>query len=254
MVNLVAGAVIGFLLGLTGIGGGALLTPFLLLVAHLHPAVAIGTDLVFSFVVKSASTVQHRRQRTVWLLPAFYISLGSVPASLLAATFIVGHVHQPQVERVLPRVIGGTLMVVACVVIARAAQWLRKPAEPAQERWPAWWQNVLLGILMGLLVGATSIGSGTLLVSTMLLLFSLPPAHLVGLNVLVGAVLAFFPAMTYAWHGMVAWQLLGTLLIGALPGAVLGSRLVTRVPTRYVQMLLGVIIFLAGARLLMGVV
>ena len=254
MLNVLAGLLIGFLLGLTGIGGGALMTPFLLLVVHLPPATAIGTDLAFALVTKSVSAVQHRRQKTIWLRPAFFISLGSVPTSLAAAWVVGAHAHHPWMTRLLPGLIGVALVAIALVVMARALHWLDSPPSHDTERWPAWWQNVLLGVVMGLLVGVTSIGSGTIFVGTMLLLFALPPAHLVGLNVLVGALLAFFPALTYAWHGLVAWPLLGTLLLGALPGAVLGGALVTRVPTDRVRLLLSVLIFFAGIRLVVGVV
>lgn len=254
MFVVLSGFVIGFLLGLTGIGGGALMTPFLILVMGLHPVTAIGTDLVFAFVAKSVSAVQHRRQRTVWLQPAFFLSLGSVPTSILASWFVVTQVkNRGWVEQTLPRLLGGMLVVVAVLVAARALGWIKARGGEHKERWPTWWQNVLLGVALGLLVGMTSVGSGTLLVAILLLFFVVPPEHLVGLNVLVGAGLAFFPALTYAYHGYVKWVLLGQILVGALPGTILGARLVTRAPTKPLRLFLSCLVCLAGLRLWMGV-
>ena len=253
LFNVLAGLVIGFLLGLTGIGGGALMTPFLLLVIHLDPVHAIGTDLAFAFVSKSVGALQHRLQRTVWLRPAFYISLGSVPASLLASWFVVSRVQdRAWVEHTLPRLLGLALILVALLVAGRAVGWIKPSGDENRERWPTWWQDILLGVLIGLLVGLTSVGSGTLLVAVLLLFFVVPPEHLVGLNVLVGAVLAFFPMLTYASHGFVHWALLGEILVGAIPGAVLGARLVTRVPTRTIRLFLSFLVLLAGVRLVWG--
>ncbi len=248
-----AGFAIGLLLGLTGIGGGALMTPFLLLVLHLDPVHAIGTDLAFAFLTKSVSAVQHRRQRTVWLRPAFFISLGSVPASLAASWFVVSQVHnRAWVEQTLPRLLGGVLVLVALLIAGRALGWIKARGDERRERWPTWWQDVLLGVAIGALVGLTSVGSGTLLVAVLLLFFVVPADHLVGLNVLVGALLAFFPMLTYAYHGFVRWPLLGQILIGALPGSVLGAHLVTRAPTRAIRLFLSFLVLLAGVRLSIG--
>ena len=250
-----AGFLIGFLLGLTGIGGGALMTPFLILVMRLSTVTAIGTDLAFAFITKSVSAIQHRRQKTVWLKPAFFISLGSVPASLAASWFVVSQAHKNDwSEQLLPRLLGGMLVVVSLLVAARALGCIKARGEENQERWPAWWQNILLGAFMGALIGLTSVGSGTLLVAVLLLFFLIPPEHLVGLNVLVGAILAFFPALTYAYHGFVNWSLLTQILIGAIPGSVFGARLVTKAPTKAIRLLLSALVLLAGIRLLLGVV
>lgn len=253
MLVILSGFVIGFLLGLTGIGGGALMTPFLILVMGLHPVTAIGTDLVFAFVTKSVGAVQHRLQRTVWLRPAFFLSLGSVPASVFASWFVVSQVKRGGwVDHILPRILGGMLVVVALLVAARSLGWIKARGGGHKERWPAWWQDVLLGVALGLLVGVTSVGSGTLLVAVLLIFFVVPPEHLVGLNVLVGAMLAFFPALTYAYHGYVDWGLAGQILIGAIPGTVLGARLVPKMPTKPLRLLLSFLVCLAGVRLGMG--
>ena len=253
LFNVLAGLVIGFLLGLTGIGGGALMTPFLLLVVHLDPVYAIGTDLAFAFVSKSVGALQHRLQRTVWLRPAFFISLGSVPSSLVASWFVVSRVHnRVWVEHTLPRLLGLALILVALLVAGRAMGWIKPRGDATRERWPTWWQDVLFGVVIGALVGLTSVGSGTLLVAVLLLFFVVPTEHLVGLNVLVGALLAFFPMLAYAAHGFVEWALLGQILLGAVPGSILGARWVTRAPTRAIRLFLSFLVLLAGARLWIG--
>lgn len=226
------------------------MTPYLLLVLHLHPVTAIGTDMAFAFTTKTVSAIQHRRQRTLWLKPAFFIALGSVPASLAASLLVVKHVKESTwIEQFLPRFLGGVLILVALLVAMRATGWLRTHT-PEKEHWPQWWQGALLGSFLGSIVGTTSVGSGTLFVAVMLLCFSIPGEHLVGLNVLTGAVLAFFPSLAYAYHGFVNWPLLFNILIGALPGTLLGAHLVTRVPTQTIRLILSFLVLLAGIRLL----
>ena len=252
LATIAAGFAIGLLIGLTGIGGGALMTPFLLLALHLDPIHAIGTDLAFAFVAKSASALQHRRQKTVWLRPAFFISLGSVPASLLASWFVVSQSHnRVWLEHHLPRLLGGMLILVALLASGRTLGCIKESANQ-EERWPSWWQNLLLGLAIGMLVGLTSIGSGTLLIATLLLFFVIPSDHLVGLNVLVGALLSFFPMLLYAYHGFVVWDLLGLLLLGALPGTILGARMVTKTSTKTIRLIASFLVLLSGVRLWIG--
>lgn len=251
--HIVAGFVIGFFIGLTGIGGGVLMTPFLILALRLDPVTAIGTDLAFAFVTKSVGAWQHRIQRTVRLRPAFYLSLGSIPAAILSSQFVVNQVRNQQWVRVwLPQALGLALVIVAWLIAARALGWLRPRQNRPGEHWPRKGEFVLLGVPLGILVGLTSVGSGTLLVAILLLFFAVPAEHLVGLNVLMGALLAFFPALTYAYHGFVDWGLLGCLLLGALPGVTLGARMVTRTPTRALRLALSVLVCLAGLRLWLG--
>ncbi len=248
--TIVAGFVIGLLVGLTGIGGGVLMTPYLLLVLHLHPVTAVGTDMVFAFVAKTAGAIQHRRQRTLWLKPAFYIAIGSIPASLVTSLVVVKHVQEKALtEEILPRILGGLLVLAAILVATRALGFIQG-GKDSTEHWPNWRQSIILGLALGIVVGATSVGSGTLFITVMLLCFSLPPDHLIGLNVTTGALLAFFPSLTYAYHGFVAWRILISALIGALPGAVIGSHLVTTVPTKAIRLILSFLVLLAGIRLL----
>lgn len=251
MLTVLSGFGIGLLLGLTGMGAGSLMAPFLLLVLGLDPVHAVGTDLAFAFLTKIIGTVQHRLQRTVWLRPAFFISLGSVPASFLTSWFVASRATQgPDIEHLLTRVIGSMLVLVSVVVLARSLGWLEH-RDSRRERWPHWWQDVLLGILIGGMVGLTSVGSGTLLAAILLVWFVVPPEHLVGLDVLVGAIMAFFGAVSYAYHGFVEWSVLGQLLLGSLPGVVVGARLVPYAPARLLRGLLGLLILWAGVWLLL---
>ncbi len=249
--SLLAGLGIGFVLGLTGMGGGALMLPFLLWLLRLSPVVAVGTDLVFTTVTRLVGAVQHRRQKTVWLRPVFYLALGSLPGAWLGAWWVVHRAASDNrwLEVGLPRLIGLMLMLVGGITLGRSLGWLHAP-ELKKERWPSARAAWFIGFGGGLAVGTTSVGGGTLIAAVFLLLYAVPPQHLVGLDVLHGALLSGAAMLPYIWKGQVSWAVLPWLWLGALPGVWLGSRLVARLPARKVHLVLGILVLLAGLRLL----
>ncbi len=249
MTAMLAGAGIGFILGLTGMGGGALALPFLLWVLGLPPVTAVGTDLVFTTVTRLVGSIQHRRQKTVWLRPIFYLSLGSLPGAWLSSWWVLRMADPRWVEVIFPRLLGLTLSLVGLYILARSMGWFRVRAE-GKERWPSARAAWLIGFVGGLVVGATSVGGGVLISAAFLLWYHVPPAHLVGLDVLHGALLSGTAAIPYTLHDQVAWHVLPALWLGALPGVWLGARLVVRWPTQRLRALLGLIIVAAGVRLL----
>ncbi len=248
---LAAGLGIGFILGLTGMGGGALMLPFLLWVLRLSPVVAVGTDLVFTTVTRLVGAVQHRRQKTVWLRPVFYLALGSLPGAWLGAWWVVHRAASDNrwLEVGLPRLIGLMLMLVGGITLGRSLGWLHAP-DLKKERWPSARAAWFIGFGGGLAVGTTSVGGGTLIAAVFLLFYAVPPQHLVGLDVLHGALLSGAAMLPYIWKGQIAWAVLPWLWLGALPGVWLGSRLVARLPARKVHLALGILVLLAGLRLL----
>ena len=245
-----AGFVVGFLIGLTGMGGGALMTPFLLIYMKLNPVLAVGTDLIFAAITKVIGSIQHRRENNVSLRRVAWMAAGSLPASFLAAQFIL---RQPEnsvlVEKTLPILLGWMLILVSLIILARITR-LVGPKEHAQIRWPSPVVMLVIGAIGGTLVGLTSIGGGTVIMALLLIFFSIPLNQMVGMDVLHGAMLATVPALTYAFEGQVNWFLVGTMLIGSLPGAWLGARAVNRIDRRLVRGVLGLLILGAGIHLL----
>lgn len=245
-----AGLCVGFLIGLTGMGGGALMTPFLLIVMKINPVLAVGTDLTFAAITKILSGIQHRREKNVSLRSVFWMASGSIPASFLGAQFIL---HQSDntflIEEVLPRFLGGVLIVVSMILFARVFRWLG-PKEMVEIKWPDPWALILIGAIGGALVGMTSIGGGTVIMALLLIFFSIPLNVMVGMDVVHGALLATLSASNYVLAGKLDVRLVTLLLIGSLPGAWLGTIIVKRVDMRFVRGLLALLILGAGINLM----
>ena len=245
-----AGLLVGFLIGLTGMGGGALMTPFLLLVMKLDPVLAVGTDLAFAAITKISGGIQHRRENNVSFKQVMWMACGSVPASFLGAQFILRQTNnRTLVEKTLPTLLGIMLITVSLVILARVFRILG-PKERIQIKWPAPWALVLIGVIGGLLVGMTSIGGGTVIMALLLIFFSIPLNRMVGLDVTHGALLAFVTCLNYAFAGQIDWQLVLLLVIGSLPGAWLGARTINRIDRRIVRGLLALLVIGAGIDLL----
>jgi uncharacterized membrane protein YfcA len=228
-------------------GGGAIMTPFLILVMKIDPVSAIGTDLVFAAGTKWASGIQHRRQKNVDLRLVTWMAAGSMPASFLMSSFVLSRYGENEILRSsLAKLIGAVLILVSIYTLGRVFNWIKVKQD---EHWPPAWALTLIGALGGGLVGLTSVGSGTVIMASLLLFFSMPATNLVGLDVMHGALLTTVPAGVYAFGGLVDWQLVLWLLLGSIPGAWLGTRLVTRVPQRLVRAVLSLLLIFAGVRL-----
>lgn len=245
-----AGMCVGFLIGLTGMGGGALMTPFLLIVMKLNPVLAVGTDLAFAAVTKVVSGIQHRREKNVSLRAVFWMSCGSIPASFFGAQFILTQADNVfLVEEILPAMLGGILVVVGLIILARVFRWLG-PKEMIEIKWPKPWALIIIGAIGGLLVGMTSIGGGTVIMALLLIFFSIPLNYMVGMDVVHGAALAVLSAINYIVAEKIDFQMVGLLLLGSLPGTWLGVKLINRIDLRLVRGLLALLIIGAGIDLL----
>ncbi len=133
------GMFIGFLIGLTGMGGGSLMTPFLLIVMKLDPVLAVGTDLTFSAITKIVGGIQHRREKNVSFKRVFWMAFGSLPASILGSQFVLHQpANQPLIQKGLPILLGVTLIVVSLIILARTLRLLG-PTDHVEIVWPAPW-------------------------------------------------------------------------------------------------------------------
>jgi uncharacterized membrane protein YfcA len=247
----VTGFLVGVLIVLTGIGGGAIMTPFLILVLGTRPVVAVGTDLVYGAVTKIVGAYFHWRQGTVDLRLTLRLASTSVPSGLLAVAVLQ---RMPQsgvdADAAVRRVLGVVLILVAVLMIAR----LRRPvAVSLPDVWRARLQGAgtyAIGAVVGALVGFTSVGSGSLLVPFLVSVYPLTTPQIVGTDVFHAAMLVTATAAAHAQGQSVDWMLAASLLLGSVPGVTLGSWMAPRVSTLWLRAGLATLLLLTGASLI----
>ncbi|NQU30529.1 MAG: sulfite exporter TauE/SafE family protein [Anaerolineae bacterium] len=248
----VAGLVIGFLIGLTGMGGGALMTPFLISMMKFDPVLAVGTDLAFASITKIVGGLGHHKESKISFKPVLWMAIGSIPASILGSQFILRQTDNRRlIEDFLPNLLGWTLIIVSIIILARVFRFVG-PKKESEVRYPSPWALIGIGASGGVLVGMTSIGGGTVIMALFLLFFSIPLNYLVGMDVMHGALLATISAFSYIFAGQTGWASVGLLLIGSLPGVWLGARIVHRINLLLVRGILGLLVLGAGIQLLLG--
>ena len=248
---IVAGFAVGWLVGLTGVGGGSLMTPILLLLFNVKAAVAVGTDLLYASITKSAGILAHGKLGNIdWKL-VLTMGLGSVPASFVTTLFLadLGIASESLVDSI-KFWLGIALLLTSLSVLFRHE--LVKSASHRQLLNPAFTPAVtlLLGVVLGFLVTLTSVGAGALGVTALLLLY--PHMHInriVGSDVAHAVPLTLVAGLGHASIGTVDYGLLGTLLIGSVPGIWIGSHMTQVVGEVWVRNLLALILVYVGQKL-----
>jgi hypothetical protein len=238
---------VGILVGTTGMGGGSLMTPLLILVFGIKPVVAVGTDLAYAAITKTAGGFLHFRKGTVQTSLALWLAVGSCPGAILGVILL----ERLGLDDVLLPLIAGALLLTGALVLLRALI-----ANGAGERdfvpmgvWHKVWA-VALGASVGFVLGLTSAGSGTLIAIGLILGFRLAPRRVVGTDVFHAAILLWVAALAHLFSGNVDLLLTATILIGSLPGVWVGTQLATRLPERGLRPALGVVLLGAGLALL----
>jgi len=249
-IAVICGFAVGAIVGLTGVGGGSLMTPLLIGVFRLNPAVAIGTDLWFAAITKTGGAVAHHRHGHVDRRITGLMLAGSVPAAV--ATIAWMHTTGAAKAGTLTLALGIALLLTAVVVANRPA-WqslgLKMERWIPQSRKPL--LTVLVGSLLGVMVTLSSIGAGALGATMILLLYPrLPMQRLIGTDIAHAVPLTLVAGIGHATLGHIDWSLLATLLIGSLPGIWLGARLTKSLPDRLVRSLLAGSLLLAGFKVI----
>jgi uncharacterized protein len=247
-----SGFVVGALVGLTGVGGGSLMTPLLVLGFGIHPAAAVGTDLLYAAVTKTGGTLIHGRHGTVDWRVTGLLAAGSIPTTALTIFALAQLGPQgPQVARVIHLVLGIALVLTAAALIFRRN--LRAFAsEHSSGLSPR--RRVIVtiatGALLGVLVSISSVGAGAIGVTALILLYpELSTSRVVGSDIAHAVPLTLLAGTGHWWLGSVDWALLGSLLLGSLPGILVGSSLATRVPERALRTILAATLALVGTRM-----
>jgi uncharacterized membrane protein YfcA len=249
-----AGLMVGFLVGLTGMGGGALMTPVLIFVFGFSPTMAVGTDVTYAAVTKIAGSWKHWRQGSVDIPLALWLCLGSVPASLtgVAAVTYVKHRYGDFVNILLYRAIGSALMMVGVLLVVKIVlhvdrKYRRENITMSRRRKIA---TVCLGIVVGFIIGLTSVGSGTLIGVFLILFYPLTTDRIVGTDVFQAMILLLVTGLAQIGVGNVDLWMVAALLMGSIPGVLLGSQLTVHAPARVLRGILAAVLFLSGLALL----
>jgi uncharacterized protein len=246
---------VGLLVGITGMGGGSLMTPLLILVVGTKPVVAVGTDLAYGAVTKTLGGFRHFQKGTVFPRLAFWLAVGSCPAAL-AGVWVLDRLHESigdDFDTFMLVAIGATLLLTGGLVLLRA---LAISDQSARERGAFRMQTrhkvaaVALGASVGFVLGITSAGSGTLIGIGLILGFRLSPHRVVGTDVAHAAVLLWVAALAHVVSGNVDYGLAATLLVGSIPGVWLGTHIATRMPQDLLRGALGVVLLASGLGLL----
>jgi uncharacterized membrane protein YfcA len=250
----ISGLGVGVLVGLTGVGGGSLMTPLLVLLFGIHPATAVGTDLLFAASTKTVGTIVHGVARNIdWRIVGLMV-LGSVPATavvlyLLSSLDLNGSASRHLITLALASVLVLTSLFLLLGQNIRARYANR--VELLDHRLVGL-LTVLLGAVMGILVTSTSVGAGAIGVTVLLFLYpKLPASRIVGSDIAHAVPLTLVAGAGHWLLGSVDWMLLGPLLMGSLPGIVLGSRLAGRISDRAVRLALALILMVVGVRLVL---
>lgn len=250
-LKILIGLVVGFLIGLTGLGGGVLLLPLLIFWLRVPAIIAVGSDAAFNFLTKIPSSVVHLRKGTVRRKVVIALACGSLPGSILGVRYLqhLRHLHGNGVNDFIKTAVGILLILVSTMLLLQ-----RKIEGQVANRPPtakSFAGMMVIGLVAGFLVGMTSVGSGSIIMMLLLLFYSYPPKVMVGTDIVHAVLLTGCTSVMHFHFGNVNPSLVGYLLIGSIPGGLIGSQLSTRVPVMWLRRILCVILLATGARMLL---
>ena len=250
----VTGLLIGLLVGMTGMGGGSLMTPLLILLFGFKPTLAVGTDILHGAVFKTFGAVRHRRLGTVHARMTFWMFLASAPMSLLGVELAewLERRYGDGIESVSAKVIGAALVLGGLGLVAKT--FVRRGVQASDAPFLLQRRDRViaftLGATGGFVVGLTSVGSGTFFALVMLLVFPLTAAKIVGTDIFHAAALLWVAGLSHLLHGNVDLGAMAWLLLGSIPGVLAGSAVTVRLPERSLRIALATTLAVTGVKLL----
>ena len=250
---IVAGFIVGFLVGLTGVGGGSLMTPILMIFFHIKPALAVGTDLLYASVTKSVGIFAHGKLGNIDWRIVKLLAAGSVPASFATIIFLrTIDVDSTEAIATIKFSLGIALIVTSAAVLLRTKLMNLLAKETLiPEKYVAS-STVVLGIILGGLVTLTSVGAGALGVTALIVLYPHKKiTTIVGSDIAHAVPLTLVAGLGHASLGTVDYSLLGTLLIGSIPGIYIGSHLSAKVAEHWIRIALAAILIYVGLKLIL---
>jgi uncharacterized membrane protein YfcA len=242
---------IGVLVGMTGMGGGSLMTPLLILIFGIQPTTAIGTDIFYSAVTKTVGGWRHFRMKTVNMELVKWLAMGSVPSAVsgvLLVSWLQTRVGEDRLDELVYAVLGGTLLMVGVITLARALI-LRNLIEE-RDRFDVERRHkvaaIAIGATTGFVIGITSAGSGTVIAILLIAVYRLAPKRVVGTDVFHAAILLWAAGIAHWVGGNVDFVLAGNILLGSVPGVVIGAAMSDKAPQGFIRTSLGVVLVGSG--------
>jgi uncharacterized membrane protein YfcA len=245
---------IGLLVGMTGMGGGSLMTPLLILVFGTAPVTAVGSDIAYAAVTKTVGGWRHLRLRTVNLGLSLWLAVGSVPAAI-AGVWVIEWLHRTRgdsLDDVVLTMLAVALIVVGTIVLVRSL-FVTRMVNGERESFHLERRHkvaaVVIGASTGFVIGLTSAGSGTLIAVCLIVLYRMTPKQVVGTDVFHAAILLWAAGIAHVAGGNVDFGLVGSILIGSIPGVWVGSHLTVKLPTGLLRTALGVVMICSALAL-----
>jgi uncharacterized membrane protein YfcA len=242
---------IGLLVGMTGMGGGSLMTPLLILIFNTQPTTAIGTDIFYSAITKMFGSWRHLRMGTVNMELVKWLSFGSVPAAVSGVALVSvleQHVSEDRLNSLVYAVLGGTLLMVGIITLTRAL--ILRNLIDERDRFEVERRHkvaaVAIGATTGFVIGITSAGSGTVIAILLIAVYRLAPKRVVGTDIVHAAILLSAAAIAHWVGGNIDFGLAGNILVGSIPGVIIGAALSDRAPQGFIRTALGVVLIGSG--------
>jgi uncharacterized protein len=248
--KILVGFVVGILIGLSGVGGGVLMLPVLIFGLRVPAIVAVGSDALFNFFTKIPAGLWHLKKGTVRRKVVIALAVGSIPGSIAGVKLLmfIRHIYGDGVNSWIKTAIGVLLIIIPTLLL------FQKRIEESVAHRPPTMKNfagmAAIGLVAGFLVGMTSVGSGSIIMMLLLLFYSFPPKSNVGTDIVHAVILTGVTGFLHLRLGNVDKGLVVSLLIGSIPGGLLGSHLATRLPTLWLRRILCALLLITGARML----
>lgn len=249
-LKILVGFIVGILIGMSGVGGGVLLLPVLIFGLRVPAIVAVGSDALFNFFTKIPASLLHLKRGTVRLKVVLALAVGSVPGSICGVKLLmhIRHLYGDGVNSFIKTAVGLLLIVIPLLMLFQ-----RRIEESVAHRAPTmkgFAGMAAIGLLAGFLVGMTSVGSGSIIMMLLLMFYSYAPKVNVGNDIVHAVILTGVTSLLHFRLGNVDPGLVLTLLIGSIPGGLLGSHLSTRMPMLWLRRILCALLLITGARML----
>ncbi len=244
---------IGLLVGMTGMGGASLMTPLLILVFGINPVTAIGTDIFYAAITKTVGGFRHLHLRTVHGGLVFWMAIGSVPSAILGVWVIelLQRSYGDDLDKIVLGMLGGALLVVGIATLLRSLFFKDVIAERSslhlyrRHKIAA----VVTGVTTGFVIGLTSAGSGTLIAIALIAIFQLTPQRVVGTDIFHAAILLWAAGVAHWVGGNIDFGLAANILLGSVPGVIIGANLSVKAPQAFLRTALGVVLIASGTTL-----
>ena len=249
-VKILVGFVVGVLIGMSGVGGGVLLLPVLIFGLRVPAIVAVGSDAMFNFFTKIPASLLHLKKGTVRRKVVLALAAGSIPGSIAGVKLLmhIRHLYGDGVNNFIKTAVGVLLIVIPTLMLFQRR--IEERVEHRQPTMKGFAGMAVIGLVAGFLVGMTSVGSGSIIMMLLLLLYSFPPKQNVGTDIVHAVVLTGVTSFLHFRLGNVDPGLVLSLLIGSIPGGLLGSHLATRMPMVWLRRILCTLLLITGARML----